>query len=85
MIEQARNVCQTTIVRDAGARGQPLAVHGWIYSLRDGLIRDLGFTAGASDEVVRIQRALGPISSCRAESACRSLCPPSTFNTSPLT
>jgi carbonic anhydrase len=51
VIEQARNVCQTTIVRDAWARGQALAVHSWIYSLRDGLIQDLGFTAGGPDEV----------------------------------
>ena len=51
VIEQARNVCQTTVVRDAWARDQPLAVHSWIYSLRDGLLRDLGFTASAADEV----------------------------------
>ena len=51
VIEQGRNVCQTTIVRDAWSRGQPLAVHSWIYSLDDGLIRDLGFTAAAADEV----------------------------------
>jgi len=51
VIEQARNVCLTTIVRDAWSRGQSLAVHSWIYSLRDGLLRDLGFMATASDEV----------------------------------
>jgi carbonic anhydrase len=51
VIEQGRNVCQTTIVRDAWSRGQPLAVHSWIYSLGDGLIRDLGFTATAAGEV----------------------------------
>ena len=51
VIEQARNVCQTTIVRDAWSRGQTLAVHSWIYSLRDGLLRDLGFLATATDEV----------------------------------
>jgi len=51
VIEQGRNVCQTTIVRDAWSRGQPLAVHSWIYSLGDGLIRDLGFTAEAADQV----------------------------------
>ena len=42
VIEQVTNVKQTTVVRDAWARGQSLAVHGWIYSLSDGLIRDLG-------------------------------------------
>jgi carbonic anhydrase len=41
VIEQVRNVCRTTIVQDAWARQQPLAVHGWIYDLRDGLLRDL--------------------------------------------
>ena len=41
VIEQVVNACQTTVVQDAWARGQPLAVHGWIYSLHDGLVRDL--------------------------------------------
>lgn len=44
VIEQVGNVCRTTIVRDAWARGQELAVHGWIYGLKDGLIRDLKTT-----------------------------------------
>ena len=51
MIEQARNVCRTTIVQDAWRRGQGLAVHGWIYGLRDGLLRDLGFTVAAAEEM----------------------------------
>jgi carbonic anhydrase len=42
VIEQVANVCQTTIVRDAWGRGQELAVHGWVYGLKDGLVRDLG-------------------------------------------
>ena len=41
-IEQAVNVCHSTIVRDAWERGQPLAVHAWIYGLKDGHIHDLG-------------------------------------------
>jgi len=41
VIEQVANVSQTTVVRDAWARGQKLAVHGWIYALNDGLLRDL--------------------------------------------
>jgi len=45
VIEQTRNVCRTTIVRDAWLRGQSLAVHGWIYGLKDGLVRDLKCTA----------------------------------------
>ncbi len=42
VIEQVANLSQTTIVRDAWRRGQSLSVHGWIYGLRDGLLRDLG-------------------------------------------
>jgi len=41
VIEQVANVCQTTVVRDAWDRGQPLSVHGWVYGLKDGLVRDL--------------------------------------------
>ncbi len=41
VIEQVANVCETTIARDAWERGQPLTVHGWVYGLKDGLIRDL--------------------------------------------
>lgn len=41
-IEQAENVCLTTVIRDAWARGQKLAVHGWVYSLADGRVRELG-------------------------------------------
>jgi len=44
VIEQVNNVCQATIVLDAWERGQELAVHGWIYGLKDGLLRDLGVT-----------------------------------------
>ena len=49
-VEQALNVCRTTIVRDAWQRGQPLAVHAWIYGIQDGLLRDLGFCAAGPDE-----------------------------------
>lgn len=44
VIEQVFNVCQTTIVQGAWNRSQPLCVHGWIYGLQDGLLRDLGVT-----------------------------------------
>jgi len=53
VVEQVRNVCQTTVVQDTWRRGQALSVHGWIYALRDGLLRDLNFTVdapGAVDE-----------------------------------
>ncbi len=50
VIEQVANVCSTTIVQDAWSRGQELAVHGWIYGLRDGLLRDLKATASDPEE-----------------------------------
>lgn len=50
VIEQVANVCHTTIARDAWERGQELSVHGWIYGLQDGLLRDLNFTVRAFDE-----------------------------------
>ncbi len=50
VIEQVVNVWQTTIVHDAWERGQALAVHGWIYALQDGLLRDLNLTVTRFDE-----------------------------------
>ncbi|HEY7059389.1 MAG TPA: carbonate dehydratase [Vicinamibacterales bacterium] len=44
VLSQVANVCRTTIVIDAWRRAQSLAIHGWIYGLRDGLLRDLGLT-----------------------------------------
>jgi carbonic anhydrase len=51
VVEQVTNVSQTTVVRDAWARGQRLAVHGWIYGLRDGLLRDLGMCVTGEAEL----------------------------------
>ena len=50
VIEQAANVCATTMVRDAWERGQTLNVHAWIYGLCDGLLRDLNFLASSGTE-----------------------------------
>jgi carbonic anhydrase len=50
VIEQTSNVCQTTIVRDAWERKQPLTIHGWIYGLKDGIIRNLGMSISSADE-----------------------------------
>jgi carbonic anhydrase len=59
VIEQARNVCQTTIVQDAWARGQEVVVHGWFYGLHDGLLQDLKMTvAGPDDMAPAFERAL---------------------------
>lgn len=51
VIEQALHVCQTTVVEAAWARGQQLAVHGLIYGLHDGRLRELGFTAAGPSDV----------------------------------
>jgi carbonic anhydrase len=51
VIEQVVNVSQTTVVCDAWARGQSLTVHGWIYGLQDGLLRDLGISVGGPAEL----------------------------------
>jgi len=44
VVEQVRHVCESTAVQDAWARAQPLEVHGWIYGLEDGLLRDMDCT-----------------------------------------
>ena len=56
VIEQATNVSRTSIVRDAWARGQALAVHGWIYRLDDGLLRDLGLCVTCESELDALPR-----------------------------
>jgi carbonic anhydrase len=48
VIEQVRNVCQTTVVQDAWRRQQKLLVHGWTYALRDGLLRDLNIDVASA-------------------------------------
>jgi carbonic anhydrase len=57
VIEQVANVCQTTIARDAWERGQELTVHGWIYGINDGLLRDLDVTVAAEKELLEVYEA----------------------------
>ncbi|MEO8385747.1 MAG: carbonate dehydratase [Betaproteobacteria bacterium] len=57
VIEQVANVCKTTIVRDAWEGGQELAVHGWVYGLKDGLLRDLNVTVVNRDEAAIVCKA----------------------------
>jgi len=52
VLEQAANICQTHLVQDAWLRGQPLTVHGWIYGLKDGLVRDLGLTVHRPEDLL---------------------------------
>jgi len=54
VLEQALNVCRSTVVRAAWKRAQDVTVHGWIYDLRDGLIRDLGFCISREEDVPAI-------------------------------
>jgi carbonic anhydrase len=51
VLEQARNVCLSTIVEDAWQRGQSVAVHGWVYGLHNGLLQDLSFTVDHMNDV----------------------------------
>jgi len=48
---QVANVCHTTIVQDAWRRGQTVTVHGWIYSLKDGLLKDLGLVIESPEQL----------------------------------
>jgi carbonic anhydrase len=52
VIEQALHVSETTVVLDAWARGQTLSVHGWVYGIDDGLLRDLRFTVDAPEKIL---------------------------------
>ena len=51
-LEQALNVCHTTVVQDAWARGQAVVVHGWVYGLHNGLIQDLRMSVAAPEDVL---------------------------------
>jgi carbonic anhydrase len=57
VIEQVTNVCQTSIAREAWERGQELVVHGWIYGVQDGLLRDLKMTVDAFEETGAVYQA----------------------------
>jgi carbonic anhydrase len=55
---QVANLCYTTIVQDAWARKQKLAIHGWVYSLKDGLLRDLDLCVESLEQLPEIYRML---------------------------
>lgn len=70
VIEQARNVCQTTVVQDAWARGQELVVHGWFYGLHNGLLEDLRMTVAGPEQVnVAYDLALAAVHARRGPAA----------------
>ena len=51
VLEQSLNVCETTVVQDAWARGQSVVVHGWVYGLHNGLLQDLRMTVHEAESV----------------------------------
>jgi carbonic anhydrase len=57
VVEQMRNVCRTNIVRDAWKSVRPLTVHGWVYGLEDGLLKDLGWSVDAPPADLEAQQA----------------------------
>jgi len=62
VLEQARNVCLSTVVEDAWRRAQSVVVHGWVYGLHNGLLEDLSFTVAADGDVApAYQRALAAL------------------------
>lgn len=58
VMEQVLNVCQTTIVQDAWERGKKLEIHGWIYDLHDGLLKDLAVCVASSAEFTEVYRSV---------------------------
>jgi carbonic anhydrase len=58
VIEQVVNVSRTTVVRDAWARNQPLTVHGWVYDIHDGLLRDLDICVAGEEELAASTEAV---------------------------
>ncbi len=62
VVEQALNVCQTTIVEDAWQRGQEVVVHGWVYGLDNGRLKDLTMTVSGPEQIASAyERALGVV------------------------
>ncbi len=59
VIRQVRNVAADVFVRDAWARGHALSVHGWVYALHDGLVRDMGVTVSSPEDYRALTRATG--------------------------
>ncbi len=62
VIEQVVNVAQTTVVQDAWSRGQSVTLHGWVYGISDGLLKDLNMTVDSPADLERVYRgAIGTI------------------------
>jgi len=60
VLEQVHNTCAMSAVQSAWNEGQPLSVHGWMYRLSDGLVRDLGFRVDGPEEIDSVYRTVTP-------------------------
>jgi carbonic anhydrase len=70
VIEQAANICRTTVLGDAWEKGQDVSVHGWIYDVHDGLICDLNINVSRTDNSQKVyQQALATLTKTESESA----------------
>jgi len=69
VVEQALNVCQTTVVQDAWQRGQEVTVHGWVYGLSNGLLDDLGMSVRRGDDLAAVYSAAVGVVHRRHEAA----------------
>jgi len=58
VMTQVSHVCHTTIAQNAWQRGQPLSVHGWVYSLKDGLLKDLDCTVDRAEQIADAYRVM---------------------------
>jgi carbonic anhydrase len=56
VVGQVANVCHTTIVQNAWKSGQSLAVHGWIYGIEDGILKDLNVCITSPDEIAKAEK-----------------------------
>jgi len=73
VLEQVKNVAATTAVQDAWARGQRVAVHGWIYRVEDGLVRDLGVCVSSEQDIDDVYLTKEPAAAAEGEQQARTL------------
>ncbi len=69
VVEQALNVCQTTVLQDAWQRGQDIVVHGWVYGIGNGLLENLEMTVGRDDDLAAVYSAAIAVVHRRYEAA----------------
>ncbi|MGJ7512539.1 carbonate dehydratase [Variovorax sp. GT1P44] len=58
VIEQVVNVAETTVIQDAWSRGQDVTLHGWVYGISDGLLKDLGMTITGPDRIESVYQGV---------------------------